>query len=154
MRLTRLLVVVALAGAVFALAAGGSTAASEGRSVRVGVAELQPAAPGGPQGVAYARQAGNRVTGWLVVWGLEPGSVHAWHFHGPRGACTPASRNRGVVTGGPDITANENGVAFLKFRIRSDRRVVARGFYINVHEQSTPDGVGAGITCGNVVPVG
>jgi hypothetical protein len=149
MRLLRLLALVVLATSTLALAAGASTAGTA-PGVRVGTAELRPVAAGGPEGVAYARQAGRRVTGWLVVWGLEPGSTHAWHFHGPRGACTPAARNRGVVAGGPDLTADENGVAFLRFRITSDTTVVARGFYVNVHEQSTPGGVGAGITCGNI----
>jgi len=32
-------------------------------------------------------------------------------------------------------------------------QVIARGFYVNVHEMSTPDGVGAGITCGNIIRV-
>ena len=30
-------------------------------------------------------------------------------------------------------------------------QIIKRGFYLNVHELSSEDGVGAGITCGNIV---
>ena len=122
-------------------------------TTRIGTAELAPALPGGPEGVAYLRQKGNRLTGWLAVWGLEPLSAHAWHVHGPQGACTPASANKGVVVGGQDLVASNLGVAFLKFSLTTQTRVIAKGFYVNVHESSTPDGVGAGITCGNIARV-
>jgi hypothetical protein len=140
-----------LAIAVLASAVGAS--AAKAPAVRIGTAELTPVLLGGPEGVAYMRQKGQRLTGWLVVWGLEPGSSHAWHVHGPNGACTPSSANKGVIVGGPDLVANEDGVAYQDFTITSPRQVIAKGFYVNVHEKSTPDGVGGGITCGNIARV-
>lgn len=151
MRARRMALVAVLAIAVLASAVGAS--AAKAPPVRIGTAELTSSLLGGPEGAAYLRQKGQRLTGWLVVWGLEPGSSHAWHVHGPNGACTPASKNRDVVVGGPDLVANEDGVAFQKFTITSPTQVVGKGFYVNVHELSTPDGVGGGITCGNIARV-
>ena len=122
-------------------------------TIRIGTAQLMPAAPGGPEGVGYLRQKGTKLNGWLAVWGLEPLSAHAWHVHGPKGACTPASANAGVVVGGQDLVANNLGVAFLRFTLSTPTQVIAKGFYVNVHESSTADGVGAGITCGNIARV-
>lgn len=151
MRARKFGVVAVVAIAVLVSAVG----ASAGRApiVRIGTAELTSSLLGGPQGVAYLRQKGQRLTGWLVVWGLEPGSSHAWHVHGPNGACTPASRNADVVVGGQDLVADQAGVAYEKFVLNSPTQVVGRGFYVNVHEKSSADGVGAGITCGNIARV-
>lgn len=152
MKAARLLALAALTAALLVPVA--MSAPAHTIITRIGTAELTPGAPGGPEGVAYLRQRGNRLSGWLAVWGLEPLSGHAWHVHGPNGACTPASANRGVVVGGQDLVANNLGVAYLKFSgLVTSSRVIARGFYVNVHEMSTADGVGGGITCGNIVRV-
>ena len=69
----------------------------------------------------------------------------------------PAPRPRQTAASswaGTDLVANNLGVAFLQFAgLRTTTQVIARGFYVNVHEMSTPDGVGAGITCGNIIRV-
>jgi len=58
-----------------------------------------------------------------------------------------------VNLGGQDLVASNPGVAFLKFSLTPQTQVIAKGFYVNVHESSTADGVGAGITCGNIARV-
>ena len=152
MKVARLLLLAALTAAL--LVPASAAAPAHVVKTRIGTAQLSPVAPGGPEGVAYLRQRGSRLSGWLAVWGLAPGSAHAWHVHGPAGACTPASANRGIIVGGQDLVANNLGVAFLQFAgLRTTTQVIARGFYVNVHEMSTPDGVGAGITCGNIIRV-
>jgi hypothetical protein len=118
---------------------------------RIAAVELKPASTGGPEGVAYLKQKGNKITGWFVVWGLPPNTTHAWHIHGPNGACTPASRAKPPIASGPDAVANADGVAYRKFSITEPTQIVKRGFYLNVHELSSPEGAGPGITCANIV---
>jgi hypothetical protein len=50
--------------------------------------EIEPSMTGGPRGVGLLRQRRNeRLSGSVVVWGLDPGSRHAVHFHGPDSSC-------------------------------------------------------------------
>jgi hypothetical protein len=151
MRFTgRLLVLVALAALVVAAVAavGGAGTA---RGVSAG-AQIRPLAGRDEAGVAYFELKAQRLSYWVVVYNLDPGSTHAAHIHGPRGNCTTRPAN--VVVPFPDLTANANGVAVASGRIslrQADyKQVLRRGFYFNVHVSSTADGVGEGITCGNI----
>jgi|RhiMetdeSRZDD1v2_1073273.scaffolds.fasta_scaffold11220_7 Cu/Zn superoxide dismutase len=149
MRVAKLVIVLAVIAAV---AASIATAGGPRRPpTRIAAIELTPGTSGGPQGVAYLKQKGNKVSGWFVVWGLPPNTTHAWHIHGPNGACAPASRNKDPIASGTDAVADANGVAFKKVSITIATQIIKRGFYLNVHELSSEAGVGAGITCGNIV---
>jgi hypothetical protein len=147
MSAARFLAIVAVLAAVAAVTAGSVSAGGRPATHVAGV-ELIPAASGGPQGVAYLKQTGRRLTGWIVVWGLEPGSGHAWHVHGPNGACRGTQRD--PVASDDDLVADANGVAYVRIATTTTFQVIRRGFYVNVHELSSEDGVGAGITCGNI----
>lgn len=146
MRAVRFVALVAVVAAFAALAGAGASAG--GPVARVAAIQLTPAEAGGPQGVAYLKQVGRRLSGWIVVWGLAPGSGHAWHVHGPNGSCT--GTQAAPVASAADLVADANGVAFLKFSTTSSLQVIRKGFYLNVHELSSADGVGPGITCGNI----
>lgn len=146
-RLVILAAIAALAAGLIATVAGGGGRAAGDDTGTL----LRPAEQGGPRGLAYVSQRGRVVSGWVVVTGLEPGSEHAWHIHGPAGACTPASRNKGVVVPfSPDLRADDNGVAWGDIKGRATTNVVRRGFYLNVHVVSSADMAGASITCGNL----
>jgi hypothetical protein len=146
MKAARIVVVALLTVAVLALA--GTASAHRGPRGHVAAVELSPFSTGGPQGVAYLKQVGKRLSGWIVVWGLAPSSQHAWHVHGPNGSCTGTQAS--PVATDDDLMADANGVAFLEFSTVSDFQVIRRGFYVNVHETSSAGGAGAGITCGNI----
>jgi hypothetical protein len=147
MRAARPLVLVVVTIALAAIAVSGATAAKKPVGT-VAAVELTPFSGGGPQGVAYLKQVGSKLTGWIVVWGLAPGSSHAWHVHGPSGFCRGTQAN--PVASDDDLVADANGVAFLKVSTTANLNVIRRGFYVNVHELSSSAGVGPGITCGNI----
>jgi hypothetical protein len=147
MKAARLVALAILMTALVAVAA--ETASAKKKPVaRVAAIQLAPASSGGPQGVAYLKQVGKRLTGWIVVWGLAPGSEHAWHVHGPNGSCTGTQAN--PVASDDDLVADANGVAFLQFSTTASMQVIKKGFYVNVHELSSAGGVGSGITCGDL----
>ena len=111
-------------------------------------------AAAGPQGVAYLRQKGSkadRLARRLGVW--RRAATHAWHVHGPNGACTPASRNKNrVASAARTLVADANGVAFKEVSITIATQMIERGFYAERARESRAEaGVGAGITCGNIV---
>lgn len=146
MSAARFLAVVFAVAAIAAVTAGSVSA---GRPVtHVAGVKLTAAAPGGPEGVAYLKQTGRRLTGWIVVWGLAPQSTHAWHVHGPRGSCTGTQAS--PVASDDDLVADDNGVAYVEIATTTTFQVIRRGFYVNVHELSSEDGAGPGITCGNI----
>ena len=144
-RIGLLAVVATLAVAVLAGVGGASTI----RGTVAGV-QIKPIGGTGPQGVAYLRQVGQRVTGWVVVWGLAANSEHSMHIHGPGGSCAAQASN--VVVPFADLKADANGVAFATLSGKSTGQTLKKGFYLNVHEKGTATGVGAGITCGNIKP--
>jgi hypothetical protein len=149
MRALKLAVLLAVtAAAVASIATAGGTAKPP---TRIASIELAPAETGGPEGVAYLKQKGNKITGWFVIWGLPPNTTHAWHIHGPSGACTPASAAKPPVASGPDAVADESGVAYRKVSITMATQIIKKGYYLNVHEVSSQDGAGDGITCANIV---
>lgn len=146
-------------GAVLAAAVGvATTAGGAGApvSARAGV-PLSPLSGGQARGLAYFELRGQALRYWVVVFGLEPGSEHAAHIHGPQGACTPAARNTGVAVGVPDLKADANGVAYLtgsvSLRAAKIKNVLRPGFYFNVHAYPTAELQSKGlqaVACGNI----
>lgn len=124
---------------------------------------VRPLSLGGPMGVAHLTQRGARVTGFVVMWGLEPGSTHANHLHGnapgdPVARCLPESRRTTRhVADLTDLVADANGVAFGIIRERVTETAVRRGVYLMVHRDPTmhrggamTPGVNPPIACGNL----
>ena len=156
----RLLVLTVLVAVGVIATVGGAQSASRPRSVNVGV-PLSPINGSGVRGLAYFQQRGLTLRYWVVLFGLAPNSTHAAHIHGPKGACTPTSANKGVAIPFPDFKADANGVAYksgsisLKQAPASVRQPLRKGFYFNVHEFPTPELQSKGlqaITCGNIRP--
>lgn len=115
----------------------------------VAAVELKPDDATSVRGAAFFSQRGRRLTGWVAVWGLVPGTAHAVHFHGPRGSC--ASRPpKPAVAGHADLVADARGVAFAKFATVAEVSVLRRGFYYNVHAGPSSAGSTPSITCGNI----
>jgi hypothetical protein len=83
------------------------------------------------EGVAFFEQDGDRMTGYVVVWGLDPNSEHAVHFHGPDSSC---GAKADPVAVHPDLRADANGVAFADVEVAADQKLLGGGFYYNVHE--------------------
>jgi hypothetical protein len=116
------------------------------------VAELQirPTVPNGPRGVGLFRQTGRTLRGWVVVWGLEPRTRHAVHFHGPRSTC---GKKADPVAAHQDLVADARGVAYATARIRSPVQVLRKGIYYNVHALPLTAAENPEIACANVTPV-
>jgi hypothetical protein len=130
-----------------------ASSASGGAATRtVAAVELRPDAGSAVRGAAYFTQRGARLSGWVVVWGLEPGSSHAVHFHGPNGTCAskPAKPAKAAHD---DLVADSRGVAFKRFSVPSPNQVLRRGFYYNVHEHPTAHGASPSIACGPIQPL-
>lgn len=95
-------------------------------------------------GVVRVVQRGARLRGFVVVWGLEPGSVHANHIHGnavgdPVARCNPASRRTmRHLADRPDLVADDRGVAFGVINERVTERAIRRGVYLMVHRNPSP----------------
>jgi len=145
-------VLAAVLAAAMATAAGGAAPSP----ARVGV-PLSPLGGSQARGLAYFELKGQTLRYWVVVFGLEPGSEHAAHIHGPAGACTPAAKNKGVAVGVPDLKADANGVAYLagsvSLKAAKIKNVLRPGFYFNVHAYPTADLQSKGlqaVTCGNI----
>jgi hypothetical protein len=90
----------------------------------------------------------------LRVEGLAPNGVYAWHIH--LGTCEIQGRIAINPGGGKDLRANSRGVATIN-TVLPDRPPVGASiltngapYYINVHALSTKNGIGGGITCGNL----
>lgn len=148
---TRVVVMAAAIMASLSAAVGGSGAATvTSRESAVAEVRLAPSVAGGPRGVGLFRQRGARVRGWVVVWGLDPRSKHAVHFHGPRSAC---GTKADPVAAHADLEANANGVAFATVDLTSRLQILRRGFYYNVHARPSIAGENPEIACGNVVRV-
>lgn len=138
--------------AVVAVAAAAGTDRDAAVTGRTSLAELQiaPSVARGPRGVGFFRQTAGRLQGWVVVWGLDPRSKHAVHFHGPNSACgikaDPAAAHA-------DLRADSRGVAYAKVDVRSRPHVLRKGFYYNVHRKPSIASENPEIACGNVVPI-
>jgi hypothetical protein len=130
-----------------------ASAASGGAVARtVAAVELRPDGGSAARGAAYFAQRGARLSGWVVVWGLEPGSTHAVHFHGPNGTCA-SKPAKPAMASHEDLRADSRGVAFRRFAVTSPNQVLRRGFYYNVHEHPTAHGSSPSIACGALRPL-
>ena len=110
--------------------------------------EIEPSTTGGPRGVGLMRQRGRRVSGSVVVWGLEPGSRHAVHFHGPDSSC---GTKADPVAVHPDLEADDEGVASAQLDIAAPNDMLRPGFYYNIHAESSAVSDNPEIACGDVV---
>ena len=112
--------------------------------------ELEPTGPGSPAGVGTLRHRDGRLTGWIVVWGLEPGSRHAVHFHGPDAAC---GQEGDPIAVHPDLEAGPDGVATVRLDQEAPADVLEEGVYYNVHARPSSEADNPEIACGDVRPV-
>jgi hypothetical protein len=103
----------------------------------------------GVQGVGHFEQNGERLTGFVALWGLEPNSDHAVHFHGPDSRC---GMKADPVAAHPDLKADETGVAFTNVDLRVERNLLRGGFYYNVHEGPSRLADNPEIACGDLSP--
>jgi hypothetical protein len=111
---------------------------------------LEPTAPGGPEGVGALEHDDGRLRGWIVVWGLEPGSRHAVHFHGPDSAC---GSKADPVAVHPDLEAGRDGVVAVRLDVSAPETAVEVGTYYNVHAAPSSEPDNPEIACANVEPV-
>src|ERR687892_2145700 len=111
--------------------------------------ELQPTMTGGPEGVGVLRHRDGRVTGWVIVSGLEPGMRHAVHFHGPNSAC---GTKADPVAIHPDLEADSDGLATARVDIAVATNILRPGHYYNVHAEDSTVADNPEIACGDVVP--
>ena len=101
------------------------------------------------RGTAFLEQDGDRLTGFVVVWGLEPRSAHAVHFHGPGSSC---GTKADPVAVHPDLRADASGVAYIDVDVTVDRELLDGGFYYNVHEGPSRQAENPEIACGDIAP--
>jgi hypothetical protein len=90
------------------------------------------------EGHASLEQKGDKLTGTITVSGLEPGSDHAEHLHGPDGTCEPKKMVSNMAVVLPDLKADAKGVATTSFEFTVHQQVVEPGYFIMVHEEGTP----------------
>jgi hypothetical protein len=133
-------VVAAVAGAAWLADGDGDAAAANG---------VRLAGEPGVEGVAFFEQDGERLTGYVVVWGLDPNSEHAVHFHGPDSSC---GTKADPVAVHPDLRANANGVAFAGVEVASEEELLDGGFYYNVHEGPSRVADNPEIACADLAP--
>lgn len=122
-------------------------------------------AAGAERAVAYLRQDDDRLRGWIVAWGLEPGSAHAAHLHAnapgeDEAACSGARTTRHAVEFG-DLVAGADGVASHRVDMLAGEDVVRPGAYVMIHAHGMAAGGGPamggdnpGILCGDIIPAG
>jgi hypothetical protein len=99
------------------------------------------------RGVGFFEQEGDRMTGFVAVWGLEPNTEHAVHFHGPRSECGTTAD---PVAAHPDLKADEDGVAFANVDLTAEQSLLDGGFYYNVHEGPSSRAENPEIACGDL----
>ena len=132
-------------------AAGSAEAGMEGMSegeMEAGSEGSEPEVTEGPTGMlmeasnakgdATLEQDGDKLTGTITVSGLEPGSDHAEHLHGPDGTCEPKKMVSNMAVVLPDLKANAKGVATTSFEFTVHQQVVEPGYFIMVHAEGTP----------------
>lgn len=101
------------------------------------------------RGVGHFEQDGERLTGFVVLWGLEPRSTHAVHFHGPNSRCGSGADPVAVH---PDLKADDDGVAYANVDIRAESRLLDSGYYYNVHAGPSRVAENPEIACGDLGP--
>jgi hypothetical protein len=139
-----------IALASFAIVA--STASGGAVTRTVAAVQLRPDGGSPARGAAYFTQRGSRLSGWVVVWGFEPRSSHAVHFHGPAGTCA-SKPAKPPLAAHRDLVADARGVAFQRFTVTAEAQVLRRGFYYNVHEHPSAYGASPSIACGEIRPL-
>jgi hypothetical protein len=112
-------------------------------------AGIRLATRSGVRGVGFFEQNGERVTGFVAVWGLEPNSEHAVHFHGPDSSC---GTKADPVAAHPDLKADQEGVAYTNVDLTAGQRLLRGGFYYNVHEGPSTVADNPEILCGDIGP--
>jgi hypothetical protein len=112
--------------------AGVSLAAADGSSVR---------------GLGFFEQDGEQMTGFVVVWGLEPNSEHAVHFHGPDSSC---GAKADPVAVHPDLKADDKGIAYTNVELSAEQHLLSGGFYYNVHAGPSREAENPEIACGDI----
>ena len=105
----------------------------------------------GVGGVGFFEQDGNRLTGLVAVWGLEPNSEHAVHFHGPDSSC---GTKADPVAVHPDLKADRDGIAYTNVELTAEQRLLRGGFYYNVHEGPSSVADNPEIACADIGPTG
>lgn len=86
----------------------------------------------GASGMAGVRQRGGTLVVTLMVSGLEPGSRHAAHVHGPLGTCSKRTKRHAAELG--DHAADGKGVLRATVRVKVDEMVVGMpGYFVMVH---------------------
>lgn len=111
--------------------------------------EIQPAEAGGPQGAGVLRHRDGRLSGWVIVSGLEPNTRHAVHFHGPNSSC---GTKADPVAIHPDLEADSNGLATAQLDIAAPTNILRPGYYYNVHAEDSTVADNPEIACGDLVP--
>jgi hypothetical protein len=101
------------------------------------------------RGVGFFEQEDDRMTGFVAVWGLEPNTEHAVHFHGPDSEC---GTKADPVAAHPDLRADENGVAYTDVDLTAEQPLLTGGFYYNVHEGPSSQAENPEIACGDLMP--
>ena len=101
------------------------------------------------QGIGFFEQEGERMTGFVAVWGLEPNTAHAVHFHGPNSEC---GAKADPVAVHPDLRADEDGVASANVDLTAEQALLTGGFYYNVHEGPSSQAENPEIACGDLGP--
>ena len=101
------------------------------------------------RGVGFFEQDGDRMTGFVAVWGLEPNTEHAVHFHGPSSEC---GTKADPVAVHPDLKADEDGVAYTNVELTAEQPLLTGGFYYNVHEGPSSQAENPEIACGDLAP--
>jgi hypothetical protein len=151
MRAGAILVAVGILVGASATLAFGALGDDDGAAETQTVAELEiePSTTGGPQGVGLLRERSGRLSGSVVVWGLEPGSRHAVHFHGPDSSC---GMKADPVAIHPDLEADAEGVASAQVDIAAPNDILGPGFYYNVHAESSAVSDNPEIACGDLLP--
>jgi hypothetical protein len=103
----------------------------------------------GVAGVGFFEQDGERLTGFVAVWGLEPNSEHAVHFHGPESSC---GTKADPVAAHPDLRSDRDGIAFMDIDLTAKQRLLRGGFYYNVHQGPSSVADNPEIVCGDIGP--
>jgi hypothetical protein len=132
--------------AVLVLVVGASSLLDDGGGAQA--AGVRLAGEGSSvQGIGFFEQEGERMTGFVAVWGLEPNTAHAVHFHGPNSECGTTADPVAVH---PDLRADENGVAHANVDLTAAQALLTGGFYYNVHEGPSSQAENPEIACGDL----
>ena len=135
--------------AVLAVIAGTTWIGEDSSTPDVAGVSLAAAGGSGVRGVAFFEQDGQRMTGFVAVWGLGPNSEHAVHFHGPNSTCGTKADPVAVHA---DLKADGTGVAYTNVELEAKQPLLRGGFYYNVHEGPSREAENPEIACGDLGP--